>query len=407
MKVVGGLFGKGASEAEETAAADATETAASNAEAEGAGTKSQSESGGSCKIPHSFTGSTPVLMADGTAKAIDQVRVGDTIANSVPGTAGMEAHKVTAVIVTHTDHDFVDITIRKTAKSTTKQIAKGGAKSLARKVARKAAFGLAASAAVLGALAASHGHGQEPATASVAAVSKASAQSSKAVGGAEDVGGGHLTTTFHHPFYDETQSAFVEAKGLHTGDVLQTPTGTAEVTGLRLFHANTTTYDLTIGTLHTYYVEAGDSLVLVHNTNSNPQPMTCETHTVDVDVHDVAGNVRLSYSLRSGNREDEELAIGDGRSRIASHTENRSARMSGGPSVIGKTPIPGDPYSGLARVSKGESVILNGTRPPCTTCQGAMNRAAKATGANFVYLWPAESGELGVWQALNPLKKMR
>ncbi|WP_406170089.1 LamG-like jellyroll fold domain-containing protein [Streptomyces sp. NBC_00996] len=282
MKAVGGLFGKGATEAGDSAAADATEEAASAAESEGAGTRSQSrsgegESGGGCKIPkaprpHSFTGSTPVLMADGTAKAIDHVRVGDTIANSVPGVAGTEAHKVTAVIVTHTDHDFVDVTIKKTAESVAKPTTKGGAKSLARKVARKAAFGLAASAAVLGALAASHGHGQEPATAPVAAVSSAaSAQDSKAAasgaaaGDTSDAQGAHLTTTFHHPFYDETQSAFVEAKDLHTGDVLQTPTGTAKVTGVRLYHANTTTYDLTVGSLHTYYVEAGDTPVLVHN----------------------------------------------------------------------------------------------------------------------------------------------
>jgi hypothetical protein len=271
MKVVGGLFGKGATEAGDSAAADATDEAASAAEAEGAGTKSQSESGGSCKIPgakaptHSFTGSTRVLMADGSTKAIDQVRVGDTIANSVPGVAGVQAHKVTAVIVTHTDHDFVDVGIKKATESAAVRTEKGGAKSLARKVVRKAAFGLAASAAVLGALAASHGYGQEPATAPVAAVSTTSAQDTKAVAGAEDVQGAHLTTTFHHPFYDVTQSAFVEARDLHAGDVLQTPTGTAEVGGVRLYHANTTTYDLTIGTLHTYYVEAGATPVLVHN----------------------------------------------------------------------------------------------------------------------------------------------
>jgi hypothetical protein len=88
-------------------------------------------------------------------------------------------------------------------------------------------------------------------------------------GGTSDAPGAHLTTTFHHPFYDETQSAFVDAKDLHTGDVLQTPTGTAEVTGVRLYHANTTTYDLTIGTLHTYYVEAGDMPVLVHNCDGS------------------------------------------------------------------------------------------------------------------------------------------
>ncbi|MEV7151660.1 LamG-like jellyroll fold domain-containing protein [Streptomyces sp. NPDC093084] len=259
MEVVGGLFGKGAAEAGEAGAADATDEAAAAAESEGAGTRSQSESGSGCKVPHSFTGATRVLMADGTSKAISQVRVGDTIANSVPGVAATEAHKVTAVIVTRTDHDFVDVTIAKTAgsagpaaaKDGAKSGLKAGAKSLARKAARKAAFGLAASAAVLGALAAGHGHGGQDA-APVAAVSTAPRDN-------------HLTTTFHHPFYDETRSAFVDAKDLKTGDVLQTPTGTAEVTGVRLYHANTVTYDLTIGSLHTYYVEAGATPVLVHN----------------------------------------------------------------------------------------------------------------------------------------------
>ncbi|MFE2301571.1 LamG-like jellyroll fold domain-containing protein [Streptomyces sp. NPDC059445] len=286
MKVVGGLFGKGATEAGDSAAADATEEAASAAESEGAGTRSQSHSGKEespgCPTTHSFTGSTRVLMADGTAKAIDQVRVGDTITNSVPGVAATESHKVTAVIVTRTDHDFVDLTIKaaagKAAKSTAAKGAKAGTKSsLARKVARKAAFGLAASAAVLGALTASHGHhGQEPATTPVAAVtSAASTQDTKATpagAAVADTSSAKLTTTFHHPFYDQTRSAFVDAKDLKAGDVLQTPTGTAEVTGVRLYHANTTTYDLTIGSLHTYYVEAGYTPVLVHNTNFISSP---------------------------------------------------------------------------------------------------------------------------------------
>ncbi|WP_307043570.1 LamG-like jellyroll fold domain-containing protein [Streptomyces achromogenes] len=265
MKVVGGLFGKGATEAEETAATDATEAAASRADSEGAGSRSQSHSDESGPTCHSFTGSTPVLMADGTTKAIDQVRVGEKITNSVPGATGTQAHTVTAVIVTHTDHDFVDVTVKATAAKTAEKAAekagvkKAGVKALGKKVARKAAFGLAASAAVLGALSAGHGHGEAkaPATQPVAAVST--------VAGAATQDDAHLQTTFHHPFYDETQSAFVEAKDLEPGDVLQTPTGTTEVTGIRLYHANTTTYDLTIGDLHTYYVTAGDTPVLVHN----------------------------------------------------------------------------------------------------------------------------------------------
>jgi len=210
--------------------------------------------------------------------------VGDTIANSVPGEAGTEAHKVTAVIVTHTDHDFVDLTIKATAEAAAKQGVKDGAKSLAKKVARKAAFGLAASAAVLGALGASHGTAQEPATKTVAAVSSATpGQNTKPAEATSDAQGAHLTTTFHHPFYDETQSAFVEGKDLKAGDVLQTPTGTAEVTGVRLYHANTTTYDLTIGSLHTYFVQAGSTPVLVHNCDA--EKIAAGAKSLADDIH--------------------------------------------------------------------------------------------------------------------------
>ncbi|WP_189934545.1 LamG-like jellyroll fold domain-containing protein [Streptomyces aurantiogriseus] len=302
MKVVGGLFGKGATEAEETAATDATEAAAARADSEGAGSRAQShsdEAGPSCTrpgMPHSFTGSTRVLMADGTTKAIDRVRVGDEIANSVPGATGTQAHQVTEVIVTHTDHDFVDVTVEgaagKTAEKSTAQAGakKSAVKSLARKAARKAAFGLAASAALLGALSAGHGHGDgnAPATQPVAAVSTASGATGQEA---------HLQTTFHHPFYDETQSAFVEAKDLRPGDVLQTPTGTAQVAGVRLYHANTTTYDLTVGDLHTYYVEAGATPVLVHN---------CDVDE-DADLFDTFGvepgkNLNLSEPSASNGR---------------------------------------------------------------------------------------------------------
>ncbi|MFJ2631624.1 LamG-like jellyroll fold domain-containing protein [Streptomyces sp. NPDC087422] len=242
MEAVGGLFGKGATEAEEAAAGDATQTAARQGESGAA--KSATDSG-TC---HSFTAGSRVLMAGGGTKAIDRIKVGDSVVNSVPGASGTQSHKVTAVIVTTTDHDFVDVGV--------KPVAANAVTSAAKKVIRRAALGLAASAAVLGALGATH-HAADshPATAPVAAVSPA----------APTPANGHLTTTFHHPFYDETQSAFVEAKDLHQGDLLQTPTGTAQITTVRLFHAHTTTYDLTIGDLHTYYVLAGVTPVLVHN----------------------------------------------------------------------------------------------------------------------------------------------
>ncbi|MEQ0558838.1 RHS repeat-associated core domain-containing protein [Amycolatopsis sp. NEAU-NG30] len=62
-----------------------------------------------CAVPHSFTGDTRVLMADGTAKPISEIKVGDEIANTSPDAKAVEHHKVTAVHVTQDDHDRVDL----------------------------------------------------------------------------------------------------------------------------------------------------------------------------------------------------------------------------------------------------------------------------------------------------------
>ena len=86
-----------------------------------------------------------------------------------------------------------------------------------------------------------------------------------------------LTTTFHHPFYDITQSAFVDAQNLKPGDELQTPTDHAIVATIHLYHANTVTYDLTIGNLHTYYVVAGSTPVLVHNCGDGEEGVVTPT----------------------------------------------------------------------------------------------------------------------------------
>jgi hypothetical protein len=75
-----------------------------------------------------------------------------------------------------------------------------------------------------------------------------------------------VTTTFRHPFCDVTQASFVEAVDLHAGDELQTADGsTATIAQVRTYHTTELTYDLTIDGLHTYYVDAGITPILVHN----------------------------------------------------------------------------------------------------------------------------------------------
>ncbi|MET7647400.1 LamG-like jellyroll fold domain-containing protein [Streptomyces sp. NPDC005426] len=62
-------------------------------------------------VPHSFTGLTGVLMANGTTKPISEVKVGDYVLTAEPGKKKKEKHKVKAVIVTKTDRDYVDVVV--------------------------------------------------------------------------------------------------------------------------------------------------------------------------------------------------------------------------------------------------------------------------------------------------------
>jgi RHS repeat-associated protein len=281
LRAIGGLFGRGGAEAAEgaaegvavDAATSTVDTAAESVaggaaksgakDAAGAGARrggevprgsrpsgerptEQPKAGeepsndlcGGAPLPHSFTGSTPVLMASGRTKPIAKVKVGDKITNGVPADQRAGTHTVQAVIVTQTDHDFVDVTVAPAA----------------RQPGRLARAAMTTAAAVAVALMPAHG--------------------------------GTLTTTFHHPFYDRTQAAFVDAKDLRVGDELQTPDGgSATVTGLRQYHTTAVTYDLTIDGLHTYYVVAGSTPVLVHNANKKCDIPRLQARAEEVHNH--------------------------------------------------------------------------------------------------------------------------
>ncbi|WP_416963453.1 RHS repeat-associated core domain-containing protein [Streptomyces sp. Agncl-13] len=64
-----------------------------------------------CATPNSFTGDTPVLMADGTRKPIKDVKVGDTVIATDPNTGETVPRKVTALIKGTGDKQLVDITV--------------------------------------------------------------------------------------------------------------------------------------------------------------------------------------------------------------------------------------------------------------------------------------------------------
>ncbi|MGW5352370.1 polymorphic toxin-type HINT domain-containing protein [Streptomyces sp. NPDC004031] len=78
-----------------------------------------------------------------------------------------------------------------------------------------------------------------------------------------------LHTTAEHPFWDETTHAWVPAADLVPGQKLSTASNeTVTVTAVRVLPGPARDmYNLTVGDAHTYYVLAGQTPVLVHNSN--------------------------------------------------------------------------------------------------------------------------------------------
>jgi RHS repeat-associated protein len=160
---------------------------------------------------HSFDPSTPVLMANGTSRAIKDIQPGDDVVATDPATGQTTDQTVTALHVNQ-DTDLTDLTLSTTPPTT-------------------------------------------PAT-SRTDNGEATTQAGTAV----------LHTTAHHQFWDATAHRWVNAADLQVGDRLTGPQGQTDyVTAVHAYTGNKTMHDLTIATVHTYYVIAGNTPVLVHN----------------------------------------------------------------------------------------------------------------------------------------------
>ncbi|MFE1415581.1 ricin-type beta-trefoil lectin domain protein [Streptomyces sp. NPDC058746] len=89
------------------------------------------------------------------------------------------------------------------------------------------------------------------------------------VGVQTDDGVETITTTAHHPFWSESDQTWKDAGDLTPGTTLRTDDGTeATIAQTRTYRAVNETYNLTVADLHTYYVLAGTTPVLVHNINT-------------------------------------------------------------------------------------------------------------------------------------------
>jgi hypothetical protein len=142
------------------------------------------------KPGNSFAGGTQVLMADGSTKRIDEIKLGDQVLATDPESGESGAHEVVATIIGEGIKFLEDI----------------------------------------------------------------------------EVDGGKIAATDKHPFWLPDQKRWVNAEDLTVGSALQTSAGTrVQVTAIKERIVVQRVHNLTVDGIHTYYVMAGDTPVLVHN----------------------------------------------------------------------------------------------------------------------------------------------
>jgi RHS repeat-associated protein len=144
----------------------------------------------------SFAPATQVVMADGTAKRIDDIKPGDSVKATDPSD-GRSANKPVIALHDDLDTDMADVTI-------------------------------------------------------------ADARGHRSV----------IQTTQNHPFWDATTHQWTRADQLRRGDHLSSTTNAiVNVVQVHSYTQLNHRLNLTVDTLHTYYVLAGTTPVLVHNVN--------------------------------------------------------------------------------------------------------------------------------------------
>ncbi|TDV48680.1 RHS repeat-associated protein [Actinophytocola oryzae] len=173
----------------------------SGAKAENAAAKEASAAANAAKTcagGKSFLPGTPVLMANGSTKPIDEIEPGDLVLATDPETGETGAREVVATIVGQGRKVLVDLTVD--------------------------------------------------------------------TDGAEGGQTGKITATANHPFW-VTVRGWVTAANLHIGDSLVSQhAAAARVLAVTTHSQYARVYNLTVASLHTYYVLAGPAPVLVHNS---------------------------------------------------------------------------------------------------------------------------------------------
>jgi large repetitive protein len=174
----------------------------------------------------------------------------------------------------------------------------------------------------------------------------------------KDTKSGKTTTlhaTWHHPFWNASSKQWTEASDLKAGDRLRDANGqtTQMVVAVKIWTGLAWMRDLTVDDIHTYYVMAGATPVLVHNTGVNCENAPNSDGNLYRGVHeghdhyDAAGEGRAVPN--GGHSDPARHAAGDTNSEMTSWShdidEARTAAADrGGDGIILRVPHEDVPY---------------------------------------------------------------
>jgi len=274
--------------------------------------------GGSCSIAnrpkHSFDPATPVLMADGSQRPIEDVNVGDKVLTTDPATNTSTPREVTE-LHRNVDKEFSDVTVRD--------------------------------------------------------------QDGKTV---------TLKATENHPFWNDTDKKWTEAEDLKPGTKLKTAgKGTVVVAKVKTYAATKEMRDLTIADIHTYYVLAGTTPVLVHNCgngvvgNGKPGDLPFEQMAADFEGVSAiaAGSAGFSQAAAGGGRYLWTVGEGGNLNIVRDLPGIHHTIASGGSPVVGAGQIT---FASGGRVASFDNSTGHYT-PPCAQCAASfINQGVNAFG---------------------------
>ncbi|MFV2116385.1 RHS repeat-associated core domain-containing protein [Micromonospora sp. LOL_025] len=195
-----------------------------------------------------------------------------------------------------------------------------------------------------------------------------------------------IKTTQRHPFWSESRSEWIDASDLQPTEQLRTATGeVVTVAKVHDFVSSRIMRDLTVASIHTYYVLAGATPVLVHNCgngvvgNSKPDDLPFEQMAADFEGVSAiaAGSAEFSQAAAGGGRYLWTVGEGGSLSIVRDLPGIHHTIASGGSPVVGAGQIT---FASGGRVTSFDNFTGHYT-PPCAQCAASfINRGVSAFG---------------------------